>query len=192
MRGTLTRALPGLRLVRDYPRPWLRPDVFTGAAVAAYLIPQVLAYSGLVGVPAVVGLWGAVAAMAVYWVFGTSRVLSVGPESTVALMAGTVVGPLAGGDPERALTLSAGLSLVVAGWLALAWLLRLGVIADLLSHPLLVGYLSGGAVLMVVGQLGADLRDRRDRVLDRRPGALVRVPAGHRRRQPHHVRGRPQ
>lgn len=150
----LATALPGLTMLRTYPRAWLRPDLFVGAAVAAYLIPQVLAYSGLVGVPAVVGLWGAVAAMAVYWLFGSSRLLSIGPESTIALMAGSVVGQLSGGDPQKAITLSAGLALVVAGWLFLAWLLRLGVIADLLSHPLLVGYLSGGAVLMVVGQLG--------------------------------------
>ncbi|MCU0283265.1 MAG: SulP family inorganic anion transporter [Candidatus Nanopelagicales bacterium] len=151
---TLVPALPGLRMLRTYPRGWLRQDAFVGAAVAAYLIPQVLAYSGLVGVPAVVGLWGAVAAMAVYWLFGSSRVLAIGPESTVALMAGSVVAQLSDGDPQRAIALSAGLALVVAGWLLLAWLLRLGVVADLLSHPLLVGYLSGGAVLMVVGQLG--------------------------------------
>jgi SulP family sulfate permease len=92
--------------------------------------------------------------MAIYWLFGSSRVLAIGPESTVALMAGTVVAQRSDGDPARAIALSAGLALVVAGWLLLAWLLRLGVVADLLSHPLLVGYLSGGAVLMVVGQLG--------------------------------------
>ena len=141
-------------MLRHYPRSWFRADALVGAAVAAYLIPQVLAYSGLVGVPAVVGLWGAVAAMSLYWLFGSSRVLAIGPESTIALMAGSVVSRLSGGDPQKAITLSAGLALVVAGWLFLAWLLRLGVIADLLSHPLLVGYLSGGAVLMVVGQLG--------------------------------------
>lgn len=153
-RRGIESVLPGIRMLRTYPRAWLRPDVFVGAAVAAYLVPQVLAYSNLVGVPAVVGLWGAVAAMAVYWLFGSSRVLAIGPESTIALMAGSVVAQMSGGDPQKAITLSAGLALVVAGWLLLAWLLRLGVIADLLSHPLLVGYLSGGAVLMVVGQLG--------------------------------------
>jgi sulfate permease, SulP family len=146
--------LPGLSMLRHYPRRWLRQDAFVGVAVAAYLVPQVLAYSGLVGVPAVVGLWGAVAAMAVYWLFGSSRVLAIGPESTVALMAGSVVAQLSDGDPARSIALSAGLALVVGAWLFLAWLLRLGVVADLLSHPLLVGYLSGGAVLMVVGQLG--------------------------------------
>src|SRR6185295_19872027 len=85
---------------------------------------------------------------------GGSRVLSVGPESTVALMAGATVAPLAGGDPARAVALSSALALVVAGWCLVARMVRLGVASDLLSTPLLVGYLAGGAVLMVVGQLG--------------------------------------
>ncbi|MFZ0159931.1 MAG: SulP family inorganic anion transporter, partial [Kineosporiaceae bacterium] len=81
-------------------------------------------------------------------------VLSVGPESTVALLAGATVAPLAHGDAARAATLTSALCLVVAGWCLIARMARLGVIADLLSQPLLVGYLAGGAVLMVVGQLG--------------------------------------
>jgi SulP family sulfate permease len=80
--------------------------------------------------------------------------MSVGPESTVALMAGMAVAPLAAGNPDRALALSAALSLIIAAWCFIARMARLGVIADLLSQPLLVGYLAGGAVLMVVGQLG--------------------------------------
>jgi sulfate permease, SulP family len=81
-------------------------------------------------------------------------VLSVGPESTVALMAGATVAPLAGGDPARAVALTSALALVVAGWCLIARIVRLGVATDLLSTPLLVGYLAGAAVLMVVGQLG--------------------------------------
>ena len=80
--------------------------------------------------------------------------LSVGPESTIALMAGTAIAPLAGADPDRAVALAAALSLIVGGWCLLGRLARLGVIADLLSQPLLVGYLAGAAVLMIVGQLG--------------------------------------
>ena len=85
---------------------------------------------------------------------GSSRCLSVGPEATVALLAGSVVGRLAHGDPSRAAALAAALSLIVAGWLFVAWLVRLGAISDLLSHPLLVGYLTGAGVLMIAGQLG--------------------------------------
>jgi SulP family sulfate permease len=79
---------PGIGALRDYHRPWLRADVFAGIAVAAYLVPQVMAYASIVGVPPVAGLWTALAALTVYPALGGSRVLSVGPESTVALMAG--------------------------------------------------------------------------------------------------------
>ena len=153
LRG-LVAATPGVQRLRRYRRAWLRPDTFAGIAVAAYLIPQVMAYTVIVNVPPVAGLWTALAALVVYAAMGCSRVLSVGPESTVALMAGAAVSQLAHGDQSRVMALTAALSLIVAGWCALARLARLGVIADLLSQPLLVGYLAGGATLMVVGQLG--------------------------------------
>ena len=111
---------PGIGALRDYYRPWLRADVFAGIAVAAYLVPQVMAYASIVGVPPVAGLWTALAALVVYAVLGGSRVLSVGPESTVALMAGAAVAPLTGGDPARAVALTSALALVVAGWCLIA------------------------------------------------------------------------
>jgi SulP family sulfate permease len=150
----LDRYAPGIGVLGDYQRPWLRADVFAGIAVAAYLVPQVMAYASIVGVPPVAGLWTALAALTVYAALGGSRVLSVGPESTVALIAGATVAPLAGGDPARAVALTSALALVVAGWCLVARIVRLGVATDLLSTPLLVGYLAGAAVLMVVGQLG--------------------------------------
>jgi SulP family sulfate permease len=145
---------PGIGVFREYQRPWLRADVLAGIAVAAYLVPQVMAYAGIVGVPPVAGLWTALASLTVYALLGGSRVLSVGPESTVALMAGATVAPLAGGDPARAVALTAALAFVVAGWCLIARLVHLGIASELLSTPLLVGYLAGGAVLMIVGQLG--------------------------------------
>ncbi len=151
---TLPTLAPGVGVLRHYPRRWLRADVFAGVAVAAYLVPQVMAYAAIVNVPPVAGLWTALAACLVYAALGGSRVLSVGPESTVALLAGATVAPMANGDAARAATLTSALCLVVAGWCLIARAARLGVIADLLSQPLLVGYLAGGAVLMVVGQLG--------------------------------------
>ena len=154
LRQTVPTLAPGIAVLRHYPRRWLRLDAFAGVAVAAYLVPQVMAYAAIVNVPPVVGLWTALAACVVYALIGGSRVLSVGPESTVALLAGATVAPLAGGDPAKAAVLSSALCLVVAGWCLLARLFWLGIIADLLSQPLLVGYLAGGAVLMVVGQLG--------------------------------------
>ena len=146
---------PGLNfLATKYSRRWLRADSIAGVAVAAYLIPQVMAYSAIVNVPPVASLWTALAAIVAYVVLGSSRILSSGPESTIALMTGVAIAPLAAQNPDRAVALSAALALIVAGWALLARLLRAGIIAELLSTPLLVGYLAGGAVLMVVGQLG--------------------------------------
>ena len=139
---------PGIGVLRGYRRSWLGPDVYAGISVVAYMVPQVMAYTALVGVPPVAGLWTALAALIVYAALGSSRVLSVGPESTIALMAGTAIAPLAGADPDRAVALAAALSLIVGGWCLVGRLARLGVIADLLSQPLLVGYLAGAAVLM--------------------------------------------
>jgi len=146
---------PGLvYLTTKYSRRWLRADSVAGVAVAAYLIPQVMAYSAIVNVPPVASLWAALAAIVAYVVLGSSRILSSGPESTIALMTGVAIAPLSAQNPDRAVALSATLALIVAGWSLLARLLRAGIIAELLSTPLLVGYLAGGAVLMVVGQLG--------------------------------------
>jgi SulP family sulfate permease len=110
----LAAAIPGIGVLRRYRRGWLRSDVYAGISVVAYLVPQVMAYTALVGVPPVVGLWTALAALIVYAALGSSRVLSVGPESTIALMAGTAIAPLAGADPDRAVALGATLSLIVA------------------------------------------------------------------------------
>jgi sulfate permease, SulP family len=147
------RLAPGLHRLRHYERAWLRPDVFAGIAVAAYLIPQVMAYAEVAGLPPVVGLWAVSAALVVYAVLGSSRQLSVGPESTTALMTAVIVAPLAAGDPARYAALAAALALVVGALCLVARLARLGFLADLLSKPVLVGYLAGIAVLMIVSQL---------------------------------------
>jgi SulP family sulfate permease len=153
----LDRARPrltNLMLFRAYRRPWLRGDVLAGLTVAAYLVPQVMAYAALAGLPPITGLWATLPALALYAVLGSSRQLSVGPESTTALLSASIVGPLAGGDASRYIILSAGLAVVYGLYCILAWLLRLGFVADLLSRPVLVGYLAGLAVIMVTSQLG--------------------------------------
>lgn len=148
------RLLPGVARLRGYDRTWLRPDVVAGVTVAAYLVPQVMAYAEVARLPPVTGLWAAVAALVVYAVLGSSPQLSVGPESTTALMTATAVVPLAAGDPSRRPALAAGLALCVGGVCLLAWLARLGFLADLLSRPVLVGYLGGVALIMIISQLG--------------------------------------
>ncbi|WP_236794267.1 SulP family inorganic anion transporter [Amycolatopsis sp. GM8] len=150
----LDRAVPGIAQFRGYRRTWVRGDVLAGITVAAYLVPQVMAYAEIAGLPPVVGLWTAIGPLAVYALLGTSRQLSVGPESTTALMTAAAIGPLAAGDPGRYAALAAMLALLVGGICAVGGLVRAGVVADLLSKPVLVGYLAGIAVSMIVSQLG--------------------------------------
>ncbi|MFJ3921787.1 SulP family inorganic anion transporter [Streptomyces sp. NPDC090022] len=138
---------------RGYRPDRLRGDVLAGITVAAYLVPQVMAYAGVAGLPPVVGLWAALPAMVLYAVSGSSRLLSVGPESTTALMTAVAVGPLAAGDPARYAGLAAALAVAVGLLCLVAWAVRLGFLADLLSRPVLVGYLAGVAAIMIVDQL---------------------------------------
>ncbi|MBK1787385.1 SulP family inorganic anion transporter [Prauserella cavernicola] len=148
------RILPGLRQFRGYRRQWLTGDLLAGVTVAAYLVPQVMAYASVAGLPPVTGLWAAVGPLAVYVLFGSSRQLSVGPESTTALMTAVALAPLAAGDPARYATLAAMLAVLVGAVCLLGSLVRLGVLAELLSKPVLVGYLCGIAVVMIASQLG--------------------------------------
>ncbi|GCB42909.1 SulP family inorganic anion transporter [Streptomyces sp. NL15-2K] len=147
------RMMPGLGTLLGYRRSWLKGDVLAGVTVAAYLVPQVMAYAGVAGLPPVAGLWAILPALALYALLGTSRLLSVGPESTTALMTATVVGPLAAGDPARYATLAATLAITVGLLCVAAWAMRLGFVADLLSRPVLIGYLTGVALIMIVDQL---------------------------------------
>ncbi|MEV7623823.1 sulfate permease [Actinoplanes sp. NPDC089786] len=146
--------VPGVGVLRAYRRSWLRGDLLAGITVAAYLVPQGMAYAGLAGLPPVAGLWAMLAPLAVYAVLGSSRHLSVGPESTTALMTAAVVAPLAAGDPGRYAGLAAALAVVVGVLFLVAYVARLGFVADLLSRPILVGYLAGVALTMISGQLG--------------------------------------
>ncbi len=148
------RWLPGARRLRHYERAWLRPDTLAGVTVAAYLVPQVMAYAAVAGLPPASGLWATAAAMLAYALLGSSWQLSVGAESTTALMTAVALGGLASGDPARYASLAAGLALLVGVICLLARAVRLGFLADLLSKPVLVGYMAGVAVIMVSGQLG--------------------------------------
>ncbi|HLL09237.1 MAG TPA: sulfate permease [Nocardioidaceae bacterium] len=153
MPSQLARWAPSLHRIVHYDRRWLRGDVLGGVTVAAYLVPQVMAYAEVAGLPPVAGLWAVVGAALVYAVVGASRQLSVGPESTTALMTAAAVGPLAAGDPSRYATLAATLALLVGVLCLVGRLLRFGALADLLSKPVLLGYMAGVAILMVVSQL---------------------------------------
>ncbi|AQT82537.1 sodium-independent anion transporter [Mycolicibacterium litorale] len=145
---------PGLRQFRGYQRSWLRGDLVAGLTVSAYLVPQVMAYATVAGLAPVVGLWAALAPLAVYALLGTSRQLSAGPESTTALMTATALAPLAAGDGGRYAALAAMLALLVSVICLVGGMVRLGFLADLLSRPVLVGYMTGVAIIMIASQSG--------------------------------------
>ena len=143
----------GAAVLARYERAWLRPDVVAGITVAAYLVPQVMAYAQLAGLGPAVGLWSAILPGIAYALIGTSRHLSMGPELTTAVMIAAAIGPLASGDPVRFATLAALLAILVGVVCLAGGLLRLGFLGDLLSHPILVGYMAGVALIMIGSQL---------------------------------------
>ena len=150
---TVATTLPGLLSLRNYERGWLRGDLLAGVTVAAYLIPQVMAYAQIAGLPPAAGLLAIVAPTLVYAVLGSSRQLSVGPESTTALMTATAVAAVGVSGPDAYAALAAALAVVTGLLCVLGWVFGLGFLADLFSKPVLVGYLTGVAVLMVVSQI---------------------------------------
>jgi high affinity sulfate transporter 1 len=145
----------GFAQLRRYHRRWLRADVMAGITVTAYLVPQCLAYASIVGSPPLTSLWVAVVAMVLYALLGTSRLLSVGPEAGACVMVAAAVAPLAGGDPVRWVAISAALAILVGLACIAAWALRLGFVADMLSRPILLGYMAGLGLVMIIGQLGS-------------------------------------
>lgn len=147
------RYLPILEWGRSYDRPALTSDLMAAVIVTIMLIPQSLAYAMLAGLPPVVGLYASILPLFAYALFGTSRTLAVGPVAVVSLMtasaAGAVAAPGTAEYWEAAITLAAlsGVMLVVLG------LLRLGFLANLLSHPVISGFISASGVLIATSQL---------------------------------------
>ncbi|MBM6400259.1 SulP family inorganic anion transporter [Phycicoccus sonneratiae] len=144
-----------VRTLRHYPRRQLPGDLLAGLLVAALAVPQALGYAAVAGVPVQVGLYTLPPALLAYALFGTSRVLFVGPVSTVSVLSGSIVRALAGGDPELAVRLTSALALTAGVVLVVAGLLRLGWVAQFLSQPIVTGFVAGLVVLIVVGELPA-------------------------------------
>jgi high affinity sulfate transporter 1 len=144
----------GLANLRSYERGWLRSDLVAGVVLAAILVPQGMAYAELAGLPAVTGLYTTIACLVAYAVFGPSRVLVLGPDSSVSpLILATITPLIVTGDPGSAIAL-AGLLAVLVGLIEIGLgVAKLGFVADLLSSEVRVGYLNGLAVTIIVGQL---------------------------------------
>jgi SulP family sulfate permease len=139
-------------MLRHYRRPDLRPDLVAAATVTALLIPSGLAYGEVAGVTPVAGLYTGIFGMIAYALLGSSRTLSVGPESQMAILVAAALLPFAASGAEYA-ALAAAMALITAAVLLAAWALRLGFVADYLSQPVLVGYLTGVALIIAVNQI---------------------------------------
>ena len=140
-------------MMRDYERPWLKSDLAAGAALSAFLIPAGMAYAEAAGLPAVTGLYASISPLLAYAVFGPSRVLIIGPDSSLAPMIAAAVLPLAGKDPDQAVALAGLLALLIGALLLAGRVFRLGFVTGLLSKPIRVGYLNGIAIVIMVSQL---------------------------------------
>jgi len=151
--GWIKSALPIIHWLPNYQRAWFRPDIMAGLAVWAMTVPQVMAYAGIAGVPPVYGLYAVPLAMVAYAVFGTSRTLSVGPESAIAIISAVTVGALVTQNSSEFLVLTALLTLIVAVLFLLFGLLRLGWLANFLSQPVLQGFTQGIALIVIVSQI---------------------------------------
>jgi high affinity sulfate transporter 1 len=153
--GTLQRWAPGVRMLRSYERSWLRPDLLAGIVLAAILVPQGMAYAQLAGLPSVTGLYTTIACLVGYAVFGPSRVLVLGPDSSISPLILAAITPLLAGSSD------AGTAIALAGMLAALVGIteialgagRLGFVADLLSKEVQVGYMNGLGITIIVGQL---------------------------------------
>lgn len=153
--GVLREFVPGVTLFRSYQRGWLAKDLVAGLVLSALLVPQGMAYAELAGLPPVTGLYTSIMCLLGYALFGPSRILVLGPDSSLGPMIAATIAPLAlaGGDPARAVALASVLAVLVGVVMTLAGVAHLGFVADLLSKPTQIGYMNGLALTIVVGQL---------------------------------------
>jgi high affinity sulfate transporter 1 len=151
----IARNVPGLVVLRTYQSRWLAKDVVAGLVLSALLVPQGMAYAELAGLPAVTGLYTSILCLVGYAIFGPSKILVLGPDSSLGPMIAATILPLIGanGDPARAVALASMLALFTGAVMVLAGAGGLGFIADLLSKPTMLGYMNGLALTILVGQL---------------------------------------
>jgi sulfate permease, SulP family len=147
------RWVPGLALFKDYRREWLAADLVAGVSVCVVMIPSVIAYAGLMGLSPQHGLYAALVPLLVYPLFGSSRQVIVGPDIAISLLIASAIAPLAGGNAAHAALLAATVAVLSGLLLLLGAQAKIGAIADFLSKPVLVGYMTGAALILVASQL---------------------------------------
>jgi len=149
------RWLPGLSALREYRLDWLRHDLLAGFALSAVLLPVGIAYAVASGVPPTCGLYATIVGLLAYALFGPSRMLVLGPDSSlVALILGIVM-PLSAGESQRAMAIAGMLAIVSGSLCVLVGTARLGFITELLSKPIRYGYMNGIALTVLFSQLPA-------------------------------------
>jgi high affinity sulfate transporter 1 len=145
--------LPGLQTLRSYRRSWLPRDAVAGIVLTALLIPAGMGYAEASGLPAIYGLYATIVPLVVYALVGPSRILVLGPDSSLAPLIAAAILPLAAGSEAEAVAL-AGMLAILSGLLCVvAGLARFGFIADLLSKPVRFGYMNGIALTVLLSQL---------------------------------------
>jgi high affinity sulfate transporter 1 len=147
------RWLPGLQILLRYERGWLRRDILAGLVLTTMLVPVGVAYAEASGVPGIYGLYATIFPLLAYAFFGPSRILILGPDSSLAAVILAVVLPLSGGDPNRAVALAGTMALVSGVVCIVAGLARLGFVIELLSKPIRYGYMNGIALTVLLSQL---------------------------------------
>ena len=145
--------LPGVKILQSYQLSWLRNDVVAGIVLSTMLVPVGIAYAVASGVPAINGLYATIVPLVAYALFGPSRILVLGPDSSLAPIILGVVLPLSAGDPGRAVSIAAAMALVAGAVCVLAGILRLGFVTELLSKPIRYGYMNGIALAVLISQL---------------------------------------
>ena len=143
---------PGLRLLRAYQPAWLRQDVVAGLVLTTMLVPAGIAYAEASGVPGICGLYATIVPLLAYAVFGPSRILVLGPDSSLAAVILAVVAAHAAGDPARAVALAGAMALVSGAVCVAAGFARLGFVTELLSKPIRYGYMNGIALTVLLSQ----------------------------------------
>src|SRR4051794_31385646 len=143
------------RAIAGYKASWLRNDMVAGLVLTSLLVPQGMAYAQLAGLPPITGLYTSICCLLGYAAFGPSRILVLGPDSSLGPMIAATLIPIIGsdGDPAKAVALASMLALLVGAITITAGVLKLGFIADLLSRPTQIGYMNGLALTILVGQL---------------------------------------
>ena len=145
--------LPGIQTLRSYQASWLRNDITAGIVLSTMLVPVGIAYAVASGVPAIYGLYATIIPLLFYALFGPSRILVLGPDSSLAPIILGVVLPLSAGDPGRAIIIASGMAVVSGVVCILAGVLRLGFVTELLSKPIRYGYMNGIALAVLISQL---------------------------------------